>query len=54
MEISNTLAFKIELVLYIILGGLVGLVYGLRRVILMERRIIELEKRITKIIAKRR
>ncbi len=54
LEISNTLAFKIELVLYIILGGLVGLVYGLRRVILMERRIIELEKRITKIIAKRR
>ncbi len=44
MEISNALALKIEIVLYIILGGLVGLIYGLRRVLLMEKRIIQMDK----------
>ncbi|MFH1332510.1 MAG: hypothetical protein ABIH63_04490 [archaeon] len=54
LVISDTLALKIEIVLYIILGGLVGLVYGLRRVIMMERRIIDLEKKITKALEKKR
>ncbi len=54
LDIPNTLAFKIEIVLYIILGGLVGLIYGLRRVLLMEKRIIQMDRRIAKLIEKRK
>lgn len=54
LEISNALAFKIEIVLYIILGGLVGLVYGLRRVLMMERRIIAIDKKIARLIQRKR
>lgn len=45
---------QVKIVLYIMLGGLVGLVYGLRRVLLMERRIIELEKRLAKVLERKR
>ncbi len=54
LDIPNALAFKIEIVLYIILGGLVGLIYGLRRVLLMEKRIIQMDRRIAKLIEKRK
>lgn len=54
LEISNALAFKIEIVLYIILGGLVGLIYGLKRVLMMEKRIIQLDKKIAKLLERKR
>ncbi len=54
LDIPNILVFKIEIVLYIILGGLVGLIYGLRRVLLMERRIIQMDKKLAKLIEKRK
>jgi len=54
LEITNALAFKIEIVLYIILGGLVGLVYGLRRVLMMEKRIIAIDKKIARLLERRR
>lgn len=37
---------NLELVLYVMLGAVIGMIYSLRRVIIMERRIIEIERRI--------
>lgn len=52
---------NLELVLYVMLGAIIGMVYSLRRVIIMERRIIDMERRIInldnnilKLIKKRR
>lgn len=40
---------NVELILYVMLGSIIGMVYALRRVIIMEHRVIDLEKRIIKL-----
>ncbi len=35
-----------EIILYVMLGAVIGMMYALRRVIILEHRIIEIEKRI--------
>jgi len=37
---------NVELVLYVMLGAVVGMLYALRRVFMMEQNILQLEKRI--------
>lgn len=54
LEIPNTLALKIEIMLYIILGGLVGLVYGLKRALMLERRIISMDRKIARLLERKR
>jgi len=52
--IPSMFELQVKIVLYIMLGGLVGLIYGLKRVLLMEKRIIMLEKRLAKILERKR
>lgn len=52
--IPASFELQVKIVLYIILGGLIGLVYGLRRALMLERRIVQMDKRITKAIERRR
>lgn len=54
MAITPTLEFQIQLLLYIILGGLIGLVYGLRRVLMMEKKIVQIDRKIAKLLEKKR
>ncbi len=40
---------NVELILYVMLGAVIGMVYALRRIIMMEHRIIDMEKTIIKV-----
>lgn len=40
---------SVDLVLYVMLGAIIGMIYSLRRVIILEHRIIDMEQRIVKL-----
>lgn len=54
LEIPDTLALKIEIMLYIIIGGMVGLIYGLKRALMLERKIVSMDRKIAKLLERKR
>jgi hypothetical protein len=41
---------QITIILYVMLGAVVGMIYSLRRIFILERRILALDVKITKLI----
>lgn len=44
---------NIELVLYVLLAAVAGMIYSLRRIYLLEKRILALDKKITTLLFKK-
>ena len=44
---------SVEIILYIVLGCIIGIVYSLRRVIMLERRILNMDYKLSKLFGKR-
>lgn len=44
---------NIEIVLYILLAAIAGMIFSLRRIFLLEKRILALDKKITSLISRK-
>ncbi len=44
---------SVELILYIVLGCIIGIIYSLRRVVMLERKILSIDYKLSKIFGKR-
>tara|TARA_Y100000310_G_scaffold246869_1_gene252308 strand:+ start:12985 stop:13140 length:156 start_codon:yes stop_codon:yes gene_type:complete len=45
---------QIILLLYVLLGAVAGMIYGLRRIFILERRILDMDAKLAKFLKKKR
>lgn len=44
----------LELLMYIMLGAIIGMIYSIRRILILERRILEVDRKITLMLKKKK